>query len=75
MKGDADSAGRGWQGRGQGADQCDTAMGYPVDHWSYTYVLGPNGKLARTLDHATPSGQTLAAIRAALGKSPPGSEG
>ncbi len=47
-------------------EQGDSALGYVVDHSAFTYVVGPDGKLARTLDHATPPGQIAVAIRAAL---------
>jgi protein SCO1/2 len=41
-------------------------MGYTVDHSAYTYVIDPQGRLARTLDHATPSDRIAAVIREVL---------
>ena len=56
------------------SEQADSAMGYTVDHSSYTYVVDPQGRLARTLDHATPPDRIAAAIRALLAEVPnPGS--
>ncbi len=48
-------------------DQPDSAMGYLVDHSAYTYLVAPDGHLARTLDHATPAPLITAAIRELLG--------
>ncbi|HYN79400.1 MAG TPA: SCO family protein [Lamprocystis sp. (in: g-proteobacteria)] len=44
----------------------ESAMGYTVDHSASTYLVDPQGRLARTLDHATPSPAITAAIRALL---------
>ena len=44
----------------------DSAMGYTVDHSASTYLVDPQGRLARTLDHATPSPVIVSAIRALL---------
>lgn len=44
-------------------EQPDSAMGYAVDHSAETYVLGQDGRLVHTLDHATPSSEILALIR------------
>ena len=41
-------------------------MGYSVDHSSQTYAVDPQGRLARTLDHATPPERIAAAIRELL---------
>lgn len=35
-------------------DQTGSAMGYLVDHSAQTYVIDRQGRLVRTLDHATP---------------------
>ena len=43
---------------------------YAVDHSSYTYVIGPDGKLAGRLPHAAPSSDIVALIRARLPVSP-----
>jgi protein SCO1/2 len=51
-------------------DQGDSAMGYAVDHSAYTYVVGADGKLARTLDHATPPARIVEAIRDTLRGAP-----
>ena len=40
---------------------------YAVDHSSYTYVIGPGGKLAASLPYASPPQQLVEAIRAQLG--------
>lgn len=45
----------------------DSAMGYVVDHSAYSYLIDPRGRLVRSLDHATPSAQIVAAIREQLG--------
>ncbi len=47
-------------------EQTNSAMGYTVDHSAYTYVIDPQGRLARTLDHATPSDRIAAVIREVL---------
>ncbi len=49
--------------RNQGTD---SAMGYLVDHSAYTYVIDPDGRLVRTLDHATPPPEIRAVIRGLL---------
>jgi protein SCO1/2 len=46
--------------------QTDSAMGYSVDHSSYTYAVDPQGRLARTLDHATPPERIAAVVRELL---------
>jgi protein SCO1 len=51
------------------ADETRSAMGYMVDHSAYTYVLNPAGHLVRTLDHATPPAEIVAAIRTARDRS------
>lgn len=40
---------------------------YTVDHSSFTYLIGPDGKLAAALPHGTPAADVLAATRKALG--------
>jgi protein SCO1/2 len=47
-------------------DNNDSAMGYTVDHSAYTYAVDPQGRLAETLDHATPSAKIAAVIRRLL---------
>ena len=42
---------------------------YPVDHSSFTYLIGPDGKLAASLPHGTPPQEIEARIRTLL--SPP----
>ena len=42
---------------------------YPVDHSSFTYLIGPDGKLAASLPHGTPPQEITARIRTLL--SPP----
>jgi len=44
----------------------DSAMGYTVDHSSYTYVIDQKGKLRYTLEHATPSDKILKVVRELL---------
>ena len=44
----------------------DSAMGYTVDHSSYTYVIDKKGKLRYTLEHATPSAKILEVVRQLL---------
>ena len=48
----------------------DSAMGYVVDHSAYSHLVDTQGKLVRNLDHATPSAEIVAAIRALLGTNP-----
>lgn len=48
------------------AEDSNSAMGYTVDHSAYTYVVDRQGRLARTLEHATPAPTIMAAIRAVL---------
>jgi protein SCO1 len=48
----------------------NSAMGYLVDHTSYTYVIDPAGKLIRVLDHATPPGEIRRTLLTALGQAP-----
>ena len=43
---------------------------YAVDHSSYTYVIGPDGKLAGRLPHASPASEIVAMIRARLATTP-----
>lgn len=44
----------------------DSAMGYTVDHSSYTYVIDKKGKLRHTLEHATHSDKILEVVRELL---------
>ena len=44
----------------------DSAMGYIVDHSSYTYVIDKTGKLRYTLAHGTPSAKILKVVRELL---------
>jgi protein SCO1/2 len=46
--------------------QSGSAMGYTVDHSSYTYLVDRDGDLAETLDHATPAERIVEAIRSQL---------
>jgi protein SCO1/2 len=48
------------------SEQGDSAMGYTVDHSSFTYVVDRNGRLVDILAHATPADQLLEVIRARL---------
>ena len=48
------------------AAQTNSAMGYAVDHSSRTYAVDPRGRLARTLDHATPPDMIAAVVRELL---------
>jgi protein SCO1/2 len=48
-----------------------SAMGYVVDHSAYSYLVDPRGRLVHNLDHATPSAEIVAAIRALLGSGGP----
>lgn len=50
-------------GRGE---QTGSAMGYSIDHSSWTYVVDREGGLDATLPHATAPDQIRAAIRSAL---------
>lgn len=43
---------------------------YPVDHSSFTYLIGPDGKLAASLPHGTPAQDIAARIRALLSAQP-----
>lgn len=44
-------------------EQSDSAMGYMIDHSSYSYLVDQRGDLVETLPHATPSEQVVAVIR------------
>lgn len=46
--------------------ESDSAMGYIVDHSSYTYVIDKKGKLRHTLVHGTASDKILEAVRGLL---------
>jgi protein SCO1/2 len=48
------------------SEQGDSAMGYTVDHSSYTYVVDRNGRLVEILEHATPVERLVEVIRARL---------
>lgn len=48
------------------SDQSGSAMGYLVDHSAFTYAVDPRGRLARTLDHATPPERIVAVLRGLL---------
>ena len=43
---------------------------YPVDHSSFTYLIGPDGKLAASLPHGTPAQDIATRIRALLSAHP-----
>jgi protein SCO1/2 len=43
-----------------------SAVGYVVDHSSYTYVLAPDGRLVETLAHGTPPEEIVRAVRSQL---------
>ena len=43
---------------------------YTVDHSSFTYVVGPDGKLAATMPHGSSPQELVSAIRQQLGPSP-----
>ena len=43
---------------------------YPVDHSSFTYLIGPDGKLAASLPHGTPAQDIATRIRALLSAPP-----
>ncbi len=47
----------------QRSEQVDSAMGYMVDHSSYTYVVNQDGRLVETLGHATPAERIVELIR------------
>jgi protein SCO1/2 len=47
-------------------EETGSSLGYLVDHTSFTYVVDPQGRLARTLDHATPPERIAATIRSLL---------
>lgn len=44
----------------------DSAMGYIVDHSSYTYLIDKTGKLRYSLDHGTSPNEILRALRELL---------
>lgn len=46
--------------------ESDSAMGYIVDHSSYTYVIDKQGKLRHTLSHGTAPNKILEAVRELL---------
>jgi len=46
--------------------ESDSAMGYIVDHSSYTYVIDKKGKLRHTLAHGTHSDEILKVVRELL---------
>lgn len=46
--------------------ESNSAMGYMVDHSSYTYVIDKQGKLRHTLAHGTSSDKILEAVRGLL---------
>ena len=46
--------------------ESDSAMGYIVDHSSYTYVIDKKGKLRHTLAHGTAPDKILEAVRELL---------
>ena len=46
--------------------ESDSAMGYMVDHSSYTYLIDKQGKLRHTLAHGTSSDKILEAVRGLL---------
>lgn len=46
--------------------QPDPTGNYTVDHSSYTYVIGPDGRLAALLPHATPAEELRRQVRALL---------
>jgi len=48
------------------SEQGDSAMGYTLDHSSYTYVVDRNGRLVDILEHATPADRLVEVIRARL---------
>ncbi len=44
----------------------ESAVGYVVDHTSFTSVVAPDGRLLEQLPHGTPPAQIAAAVRRAL---------
>lgn len=46
--------------------KADSDGRYPVDHSSYTYLIGPDGRLAASLPHGTPPTEIVARIRTLL---------
>ena len=46
--------------------ESNSAMGYIVDHSSYTYIIDKKGKLRHTLPHATSSKEILKVVRELL---------
>lgn len=46
--------------------ESDSAMGYIVDHSSYTYIIDKQGKLRHTLSHGTAPNKILEALRELL---------
>ncbi len=50
----------------QRQEKSDSTMGYTVDHSANTYLVDLEGRLARTLGHATPPQDMAAAIRSLL---------
>ena len=56
------------------SEQSNSAMGYMVDHSSYTYLVGPNGRLVEVLEHATPAERIVGLIRRFQGEYTPPSE-
>lgn len=47
-------------------DHATADGGYLVDHSSFTYVVGPQGKLRKILDHATSPEEIVAVVRSLL---------
>jgi len=47
----------------QRSEQSDSAMGYMVDHSSYTYLVDRHGRLVEVLEHATPAERIVGLIR------------
>ena len=52
-------------------EQKDSAMGYVVDHTADLYLIGRDGRLARTLRHGTPPGVIRDALRELLAVAAP----
>ena len=52
------------------SEQGDSAMGYMVDHSSFTYLVDPDGRLVEVLQHATPAERIVAWIRELQGGHP-----
>lgn len=46
--------------------KADSDGRYPVDHSSYTYLVGPDGRLAASLPHGAPPADIVARIRTLL---------